>query len=63
MSVVYVVGKESLKPAFIKQAADKLTQADKFLGSNPWFAGDKVSVSQCLHVRAAFLSCVEAMTV
>ena len=35
--------KESLKSGFIKQAADKLKQADKFLGTGPWFAGDRVS--------------------
>jgi len=36
--------KESLKPGFIKQAADKLKEVDKFLGSNQWFAGDRVSL-------------------
>jgi len=35
--------KESLKPGFIKQAAEKLKQADKFIGSNQWFAGERVS--------------------
>ena len=37
--------KESLKPGFIKQAADKLKQVEKFLGANQWFAGDRVSLS------------------
>ena len=34
--------KESLKPGFIKQAAEKLKQADRFLGTGQWFAGDRV---------------------
>ena len=34
--------KESLKSGFVKQAADKLKQVEKFLGSNQWFAGARV---------------------
>lgn len=38
--------KEVLKSDFIKQAAEKLKQADKFLGSGQWFAGDRVTSFQ-----------------
>jgi len=41
---VWCLVKESLKPAFVKQAAIKLKQVDEFLGSNQWFAGDRVSL-------------------
>jgi len=34
--------KESFKSDFIKQAVEKLKQADKFLGTGQWFAGDRV---------------------
>lgn len=34
---------ESLKPGFIKQAAEKLKQADRFLGTAQWFAGDRLT--------------------
>jgi len=37
--------KESLKSGFIKKAVDKLKEVDKFLGTNQWFAGDRVSSS------------------
>jgi len=33
---------ESLKPGFIKQAAEKLKQADKFIATGRWFAGERV---------------------
>ena len=36
--------KESLKTGFIKNATDKLKEVDKFLGTNQWFAGDRVSI-------------------
>ena len=36
--------KESLKSGFIKKAVDKLKEVDKFLGTNQWFAGDRVSL-------------------
>jgi len=36
--------KESLKPGIIKQAGEKLKQVDAFLGTNQWFAGDRVSL-------------------
>jgi len=43
--------KESLMPGFIKQAAEKLKQVDKFLGTGQWFAGDRVrSFQTCCSV-------------
>ena len=33
-----------MKPGLVKKAADKLKQLDTFLGTNLWFAGDRVSL-------------------
>lgn len=43
VTVCYNRDFESLKSGFIKQAADKLKQADKFLGTGPWFAGERLT--------------------
>ncbi|NXM66549.1 GSTM2 transferase, partial [Serilophus lunatus] len=34
---------EKLKPAYLEQLPGKLRELSKFLGSRPWFAGEKVS--------------------
>jgi glutathione S-transferase len=33
----------TLKPGFVTQAAAKLKEADKYLGSNQWFAGNRIT--------------------
>jgi len=32
----------TLKPGLLSQATGKLKEVDKFLGSNQWFAGERV---------------------
>ena len=52
---VRCVVKESLKPGIIKQATEKLKQVDAFLGSNQWFAGDRVSL--LISQRLLYVTC------
>ncbi|XP_040854587.1 glutathione S-transferase-like isoform X11 [Ochotona curzoniae] len=39
---------EKLKPDYLKGLPDKLTLYSQFLGKQPWFAGDKITIADFL---------------